>query len=87
MADRKKKLTRRELDRQIRAVQSLCRQKPGEKSLVQELIEERRAEKTKEDREPREIRGRKFNYAKGVTKIISELGQTRSALYGISNIL
>jgi hypothetical protein len=50
MANRKKKLTRRELDRQIRAIQSLCRQKPGEKSLVQELIEERRAEKEKEDR-------------------------------------
>jgi hypothetical protein len=50
MANRKKKLTRPELDRQIRAIQSLCRQKPGEKSVVQELIEERRAEKEKEDR-------------------------------------
>ena len=35
-------------------INSFCgvfRQKPGEKSVVQELIEERRAEKAKEDRE------------------------------------
>jgi AbrB family looped-hinge helix DNA binding protein len=35
-------------------ISSFCgiyRQKPGEKSVVQELIEERRAEKAKEDRE------------------------------------
>ncbi len=35
-------------------IDSFCgifKQKPGEKSVVQELIEERRAEKTKEDRE------------------------------------
>jgi len=52
MVTRKKtKLSREALDRQIRAIQSLCKQKPGEKSLVQELIEERRAEKAKEDRE------------------------------------
>ena len=51
MAKRKKRLSRRELDRQIRAIRSLCKQKPGEKSVVQELLEERRAEKEKEDRE------------------------------------
>ncbi len=35
-------------------IDSFCgifKQKPGEKSVVQELIEERRAEKAKEDRE------------------------------------
>ena len=35
-------------------INSFCgifKQKPGEKSIVQELIEERRAEKAKEDRE------------------------------------
>jgi AbrB family looped-hinge helix DNA binding protein len=35
-------------------ISSFCgifKQKPGEKSVVQELIEERRAEKAKEDRE------------------------------------
>ncbi len=35
-------------------INSFCgvfKQKPGEKSVVQELIEERRAEKAKEDRE------------------------------------
>jgi AbrB family looped-hinge helix DNA binding protein len=35
-------------------INSFCgifKQKPGEKSMVQELIEERRAEKAKEDRE------------------------------------
>jgi len=35
-------------------INSFCgifKQKPGEKSIVQELIEERRAEKEKEDRE------------------------------------
>jgi hypothetical protein len=49
MANRKKKLTRRELNRQIRAVQSLCKQKPGEKSVVQEFLEERRVEREKEN--------------------------------------
>lgn len=47
---KKKKITREELDEQIRAIQALCRQKPGEKSVVQELLEEHRAEKEKEDR-------------------------------------
>ena len=52
MATRKKKMLSREaLDKQIRAIQLLCKLKPGEKSMVQELIEERRAEKAKEDRE------------------------------------
>ena len=51
MADRKTKLSRAELDRQIRAIRSLCKQKPGEKSVVQEHLEERRAEREKEDRE------------------------------------
>ena len=49
MANRKKKISRRELDRQIHAIRKLCKQKPGEKSIVQELLEERRAEKEKED--------------------------------------
>jgi hypothetical protein len=47
----KKKLSREVLDKQIRAVQLVCQLKPGEKSVVQELIEERRAEKAKEDRD------------------------------------
>jgi type I site-specific restriction-modification system R (restriction) subunit len=51
MVRQRKKLSREELDAQIRAMQSLCKQKPGEKSVVQELIEERLAEKEKEDRE------------------------------------
>jgi hypothetical protein len=50
MANRKKKLSRRELDRQIRAIRSLCKLKPGEKSVVQELLEERRAERDRENR-------------------------------------
>lgn len=51
MAKRKKKLSRAELDRQIRVIRSLCKQKPGEKSVVQEHLEERQAEREKEDRE------------------------------------
>ena len=35
----------------IRSFRGRFKQKPGEKSVVQELIEERRAEKEKEDRE------------------------------------
>ena len=46
-----KKLSREQLDKKIRAIQSVCRLKPGGKSVVQELLEERRAEKEKEDRE------------------------------------
>jgi very-short-patch-repair endonuclease len=55
MANRKKKLTRSELDRQIRAVQSLCKQTPGEKSVVQELVEERRAEKERKTVKARDV--------------------------------
>jgi hypothetical protein len=50
MANRKKKLSRTELDRQIRAIRLLCKQKPGEKSVVQEHLEERRAERDRENR-------------------------------------
>jgi AbrB family looped-hinge helix DNA binding protein len=35
----------------ISSFRGIFKQKPGEKSVVQELIEERRAEKEKEDRE------------------------------------
>ena len=35
----------------ISSFRGIYKQKPGEKSIVQELIEERRAEKEKEDRE------------------------------------
>ena len=35
----------------ISSFRGIFKQKPGEKSVVQELIEERRAEKAKEDRE------------------------------------
>jgi len=44
-------------------MQSLCKLKPGEKSVVQELLEERRAERDKEAREEiHSMRGRyKFN--------------------------
>ena len=48
---KKKKLSRKQLDKITRDIQSFCRLKPGEKSVVQELLEERRAEKEKEDRE------------------------------------
>jgi hypothetical protein len=47
---KKKKLSREQLDRKIRAIQSVCRLKPGEKSVVQELLEERRAERDRENR-------------------------------------
>ena len=51
MADRKKKLS---LERNRKHINSFCgifKLKPGEKSVVQEHLEERRAEKEKEDRE------------------------------------
>ena len=50
MANRKK-FTAAQVEKQIRAIQSRCKQKPGEKSAVQELLEERRAEREKEDRD------------------------------------
>jgi hypothetical protein len=49
MANRKK-ISRREIDKQIRAIQSVCKLKPGEKSVVQEHLAERRAEREKENR-------------------------------------
>jgi hypothetical protein len=51
MAGRKKKLSPKRLDEFIRSIQAKFKLKPGEKSAVQELIEERRAEKIKEDRQ------------------------------------
>ena len=47
---KKKKLSREQLDKIIRDVQSVCWLKPGEKSVVQELLEERRAERDQENR-------------------------------------
>ncbi len=55
----KKKYSRAALDKQINAIRSLCKLKPGEKSVVQELLEERRAEREKETREEiHSMRGR-----------------------------
>ena len=45
-----KKLSREQLDKKIRAIQSVCRLKPCGKSIVQELLEERRAERDRENR-------------------------------------
>jgi len=47
---KKKKLSREQLDKKIRAIQSFCRLKPSEESPVQELLEERRAERDRENR-------------------------------------
>jgi hypothetical protein len=46
----RKKFSRAQVDAAIRRVQSVCKQKPGEKSVVQELLEERRAERDRENR-------------------------------------
>jgi hypothetical protein len=48
---KKQKLSREQLDKKIRALQTFCRSKPGEKSIVLELLEDRRAEKELEDRD------------------------------------
>ena len=50
MARRKKKLSPVEMRKHIHSFCGIFKQKPGEKSVVQELIEERRAEKEKEAR-------------------------------------
>jgi hypothetical protein len=46
-----KKISREEMKKHIHAFCGIFKLKPGEKSMVQELLEERRAEKAKEDRE------------------------------------
>jgi hypothetical protein len=46
----RKKFSRAQVDAAIRLVQSVCRLKPGEKSVVQEHLEERRAERDRENR-------------------------------------
>jgi hypothetical protein len=49
MANRKK-ISREEMRKRISSFVGIFKQKPGEKSVVQEHLEERRAEKEKEDR-------------------------------------
>jgi hypothetical protein len=49
----RKKISKAQMRRHISSFCGIFKQNPGEKSVVQELIEERRAEKEKEDREPR----------------------------------
>ena len=46
-----KKISRKEMKKHIHAFCGIFKLKPGEKSMVQEHLEERRAEKAKEDRE------------------------------------
>jgi hypothetical protein len=46
----RKKISKAQMRRHISSFCGIFKQKPGEKSLVQELIKERRAEKAKEDR-------------------------------------
>jgi hypothetical protein len=50
MASRKK-LSRAEVRKRIHGFCGIFKLKPGEKSIVQELLEERRAERAKEDRD------------------------------------
>jgi len=50
MANRKKKLPPEQMRKHIHSFCGIFKLKPGEKSVVQELIEERRAKKAKEDR-------------------------------------
>ena len=50
MGRRKNKLSPAEMRQHIRSFCGIFKLKPGEKSVVQEFIEERRAEKEKEDR-------------------------------------
>jgi hypothetical protein len=50
MANRKK-ITKTQMRKHISSFRGIFKRKAGEKSVVQELIEERRAEKEKEDRE------------------------------------
>jgi hypothetical protein len=46
----RKKYSRAQVEAAIRSIQSVCKLKPGEKSVVQELLEERRAERDRENR-------------------------------------
>jgi len=46
----RKKFSRAQVDAAIRLVQSVYRLKPGEKSVVQEHLAERRAERDRENR-------------------------------------
>ena len=50
MANRKKRVPPEQMRKHLRSFCGIFKQKPGEKSVVQELIEERRAEKAKENR-------------------------------------
>ena len=50
MANRKK-ISKAQMQKNISAFHGIFKQKPGEKSVVQELLEERRDEKEKEDHE------------------------------------
>lgn len=45
-----KKLNRADVRKQIDAFCGIFKQRPGEKSVVQELLEERRAERDRENR-------------------------------------
>jgi hypothetical protein len=47
----RKKISKAKMRKTISAFCGVFKQKPGEKSVVQELLEERRAEKEKEDRD------------------------------------
>jgi hypothetical protein len=49
MVKRKKKLSPEQMLELIRSIQAKFKQKPGEKSVVQELLEERRAERDREN--------------------------------------
>jgi len=51
MAIQKKKLSPEQMREYIHSLRGSLKRKPGEKSIVQELLEDRRAEKEKEDRE------------------------------------
>jgi len=48
---KRKKISKAKMQKTISAFCGIFKQKPGEKSVVQELLEERRAEKEKEDRD------------------------------------
>jgi hypothetical protein len=49
-----------EMRKLIHSYCGIFKQKPGEKSVVQELLEERRAERDRENREEKELEERKF---------------------------
>jgi hypothetical protein len=46
----RKKFSRAQVEAAIRSIQSVCKRKPGEKSVVQEHLEERRTERDRENR-------------------------------------